>query len=62
MVVYTWSSAWLKIWTIETANAGQKLFDQVSEPESFVRLQQQIQAAVGSDAGALEIDPERGVK
>ncbi len=38
------------------------LFDQFSEPESLVELAHQDQAAVGGDAGTLEIDPERGVE
>jgi hypothetical protein len=36
-------------------------FDQFSEPESLVEFPHQDQAAVGSDAGTLEIDLERGV-
>jgi hypothetical protein len=32
------------------------LFDQFSEPESFVEFAHQDQAAGGSDAGILEID------
>jgi hypothetical protein len=45
-----------------TARVGQMLFDQFSEPESLVELPHQDKAAVGSDAGTLEIDLERGVE
>jgi len=38
------------------------LFDQCSEPESLVEFAHQDQAAVGGDAGALEIDLESGVE
>jgi len=38
------------------------LLDQFSEPESLVEFAHQNQAAVGSDARALEIDLERGVE
>ncbi len=38
------------------------LFDQFSEPASFVKFAYQDQAAVGSDAGTLEIDFERSVE
>jgi len=38
------------------------LFRQFSEPESLVELAHQDQAAVGSTAGTLEIDLERGVE
>jgi hypothetical protein len=38
------------------------LFDQFSEPESLVEFAHQDQAAVGSNAGTLEIDLERGVE
>ena len=38
------------------------LFDQFSEPESLVEFAHQDQAAVGGDAGTLEIDLERGVE
>jgi hypothetical protein len=35
------------------------LFDEFSEPHSFVEFAHQDQAAVGSEAGTLEIDLER---
>src|SRR5712692_9433924 len=38
------------------------LLDQFSEPESLVEFAHQDQAAVGSDARALETDLEGGVK
>jgi hypothetical protein len=38
------------------------LFDEFSEPESLVEFAHQDQAAVGGDAGTLEIDLERGVE
>jgi len=38
------------------------LVDQFSESESLVEFAHQDQAAVGSDAGTLEIDLERGVE
>jgi len=38
------------------------LLDQFSEPESFVELAHQDQAAVGRDARTLKIDPERSVE
>jgi len=38
------------------------LFDQFSGPESLVEFAHQDQAAVGSDAGALEINLERAVE
>jgi hypothetical protein len=38
------------------------LLDQFSQPETLVEFAHQDQAAVGSDAGALEIDLERDVK
>ena len=37
-------------------------FNQLSKPESLVEFAHRNQAGVGSDAGALEIDLERGVK
>jgi hypothetical protein len=37
------------------------LFDQFSEPESPVEFAPQDQAAIGGDAGTLEIHLERGV-
>ena len=36
--------------------------DKCSEPESLVEFAHQDQAAVGSDAGTLEIDLKRGVE
>ena len=45
-----------------TARVGQMLFDQFSEPELLVEFAHQDQAAVGSNAGTLEIDLERGVE
>jgi len=47
---------------LPTAGARQMLFDQFSEPESLVKFAYQDQAAVGSDAGTLEIDFERSVE
>jgi len=44
------------------AGVRQMLFDQFSEPESLVKFAHQDQAAVGSDAGTLEIDFERSVE
>jgi hypothetical protein len=38
------------------------LLDQLSEPESLVEFAYQDQAAVGGDAGSLEIDLERDVE
>jgi hypothetical protein len=51
-----------KLRVFPTARVGQMLFDQFSEPESLVEFPHQDQAAVGSDAGTLEIDLERGVE
>ena len=47
---------------LPTAGVRQMLFDQFSESESLVKFAHQDQAAVGSDAGALEIDFERSVE
>lgn len=38
------------------------LFDQLSESESLVKFAYQDRAAVGRDAGTLEIDFERSVE
>ena len=38
------------------------LFDEFSEAEALVEFAHQDQAAVGGDAGTLEIDPERSVE
>ena len=38
------------------------LFDEFSEAESLVEFAHQNHAAVGGDAGTLEIDFERGVE
>ena len=44
------------------AGVRQILFDQFFEPESLVKFAYQDQAAVGSDAGILEIDFERSLE
>jgi hypothetical protein len=51
-----------KLRIFPTARVGQMLFDQFSEPESLVEFPNQDEAAVGSDAGTLEIDLERRVE
>ena len=38
------------------------MFDEFSEPDSLVEFVHQDQAAVGSEAGTLEIDLERGAE
>jgi len=38
------------------------LLDQFSKPESLAEFAHQDQAAVGSDAGTLKIDLERGIE
>jgi len=45
-----------------TTIISQVLFDEFSEAESLVEFPHQNQAAVGGDAGTLEIDLERGVE
>ena len=51
-----------KLRILPTAGVRQMLVDQFSESESLVEFAHQDQAAVGSDAGALEIDFERSVE
>lgn len=38
------------------------LLDQFSQPESLVEFAHQDQAAIGSDAGTLEVDFEEGIE
>jgi hypothetical protein len=47
---------------LPSSGVRQILFDQCSEPQPLVEFAHQDQAAVGSDAGTLESDLERGVK
>jgi hypothetical protein len=51
-----------KLRILPTGGVRQVWFDESSEPESLVEFAHQDQAAVGSDAGPLEIDLEGGVK
>jgi hypothetical protein len=51
-----------KLRILPSAGVCQMLLDQLSEPESLVKLAHQDQAAVGRDAGTLKIDLERGVE
>jgi hypothetical protein len=51
-----------KLRILPTAGVCQVLFDEFPEAESHVDFAHQDEAAVGRDAGALEIDPERGVE
>jgi len=51
-----------KLLVLASAGVRQMLLDQFSKPESLVEFAHQDQAAVGSDARALETDLEGGIK